>query len=50
MDTPLILQTLPTLPIRDRLRAAAPNLVADSEALARSGNIEAAIQGFQTAQ
>ncbi len=30
--------------------AAAPNLIADSKALARSGNIAAAIQGFKTAQ
>jgi tetratricopeptide (TPR) repeat protein len=33
-----------------RLRAAAPNLVADSEAQARPGDLEGAIQGFKTAQ
>jgi hypothetical protein len=50
IGTPTALQRLTTCHTPERLRAAAPNLVADSEALARSGNLEAAIQGFQTAQ
>lgn len=47
---PQILQTLATCQTPERTRAAAPNLVADSEALARQGRAEEAIQGFKTAQ
>ena len=50
IGTPSELQTLTICQTPKRLRAAAPNLVADSEELARLGNIEAAIQGFKTAQ
>ena len=50
IGTPSALQTLTVCQTPVLLRAAAPNLVADSEAQARSGNLEAAIQGFKTAQ
>jgi hypothetical protein len=48
--TPAALQRLTVCHTPDRLRAAAPNLVADSEALARQGKIAAAIEGFKRAQ
>jgi tetratricopeptide (TPR) repeat protein len=50
MGTPSALQTLTICQTPDRLRAAASNLVADSETWARSNNIEAAIQGFKMSQ
>lgn len=50
IGSPAVLQTLTTCHTPERLRAAAPNLVADSEALARSGSLDQAIQGFKTAQ
>jgi WD40 repeat protein len=48
--TPKTLQTLTGCHTPALLRAAAPNLLANSEAQARSGNLDAAIQGFKTAQ
>ena len=48
IGSPQVLQTLCQTP--DRLRAAAPNLITDSETLARAGNLDAAIQGFTTAK
>jgi hypothetical protein len=48
--TPSALQKLIIYQTPERLRAAAPNLLADSEAQARSGALGAAIQGFKTAQ
>ncbi len=50
IGSPQVLQTLPLCQTPDRLRAAAPNLVNDSESLARAGNLDAAIQGFTTAK
>jgi WD40 repeat protein len=50
IGSPQVLQTLPQCQTPDRLRAAAPNLITDSETLARAGNLDAAIQGFTTAK
>ena len=50
IGSPQVLQTLPLCQTPDRLRAAAPNLIIDSETLARAGNLDAAIQGFTTAK
>jgi WD40 repeat protein len=50
IGTPSALQNLTACQTPARLRAAAPNLLADSEDQARNGNLEAAIQGFTTAQ
>jgi hypothetical protein len=48
--TPQALQKLTVCQTPDRRRAAAPNLVADSDDLARQGKLEEAIQGYTTAQ
>jgi WD40 repeat protein len=48
--TPQALQKLTVCQTPDRRRAAAPNLVADSDDLAREGKLEQAIQGYTTAQ
>ena len=48
--TPQALQKLTVCQTPARRRAAAPNLVADSDALARQGRLEQAIQGYTTAQ
>jgi hypothetical protein len=50
IQTPEDLQKLKVCQTPDLLPASAPNLVEDSEALARAGKIEEAIQGFKTAQ
>ena len=49
VGTPTELQKLTACQTPDLLRAAAPNLVADSDALAKQGKLEAAILGYQTA-
>jgi tetratricopeptide (TPR) repeat protein len=48
--SPTDLQTLTVCQTPDLLRAAAPTLVADSDTLAKQGRLDAAIQGYQTAQ
>ena len=45
LQTLTVCQKIPGL-----LRAAAPSLVSDSDALAKKGKLETAIQGYQTAQ
>jgi WD40 repeat protein len=50
VGTPSTLQMLTACQTPERLRAASVNLVSDSEALARKGEIKAAIQGFTTAK
>jgi tetratricopeptide (TPR) repeat protein len=50
IGTPAKLLKLPICHTPARLRAAAPNLVTDSEAQARPGDLEGAIQGFKTVQ
>jgi WD40 repeat protein len=50
LQTPRDLQKLTVCQTPELLLASAPNLVEDSEALARAGRIEEAIQGFKTAQ
>jgi WD40 repeat protein len=47
---PQALQKLKVCQTPERLRATAPKFVKDSEALARDGNVEGAIEGFRTAQ
>ncbi|WNZ27077.1 hypothetical protein HJG54_29615 [Leptolyngbya sp. NK1-12] len=48
--SPTDLQKLTVCQIPDLLPAAASNLVADSDTLARQGNLKAAIQGYKIAQ
>jgi WD40 repeat protein len=50
INTPLKLQRLTVCQTPEGKRAAAPNLIADSEQLARSGQLNEAIEGFKTAQ
>jgi WD40 repeat protein len=50
IGTPEALQKLTVCQTPERLRSAAPNLVEDSEALAKQGKLEEAIAGFRTAQ
>ena len=50
IGVPQALQKLAVCQTPDLLRAAAPNLVEDSEALVRQSNVEGAIAGFRTAQ
>jgi hypothetical protein len=50
INTPLTLQTLTACQTPSRTRAAAANLVVDSEQLARRGEVDKAISGFATAK
>ncbi|MFM7450529.1 MAG: AAA-like domain-containing protein, partial [Leptolyngbyaceae cyanobacterium] len=50
INTPLTLQKLTICQTSNRTRVAAANLVIDSEQLAKSGDIDQAIQGFTTAK
>jgi len=50
IGTPQALQKLTVCQTDNVLRAAAPNLMEDSEGLARRGDVEGAVAGFKTAQ